>query len=149
VTREDPAFGGPVAGIAAGLAALGPGRAPRVLVLACDVPRASAAMPALLDAASGDPSSPDGAFLVRDGRAQWLVGVYARSALDTALADLARARPDGLHGASVRSLMAGLRCVEVPDPDGLSDDVDTWADATRLAAVSRAPTPPPPPRRNR
>ncbi|PJI84900.1 gephyrin-like molybdotransferase Glp [Luteimicrobium subarcticum] len=142
LTREDPPFGGPAAGIAAGLAALdaeqtrarGDDRrasADRVLVLACDVPRAAGAVPLLLAAAA---RTDDGAFLVRDGRAQWLVGVYARPALDDALAALAASRTDGLHGASVRALVAPLACAEVPDPDGLSADVDTWADVARFAA---------------
>ncbi|MGC5165596.1 gephyrin-like molybdotransferase Glp [Luteimicrobium sp. DT211] len=139
VVREDPPFGGPVAGLAAGLAALprpepGVSEMP-VLVVACDVPRAADAVPLLLAAAYGpEADAPDGAYLVRDGRPQWLVGVYAREALDRALADLS-AGGDGLAGASVRALVAGLRCAEVADPDALSDDVDTWDDAARLAAT--------------
>jgi molybdopterin-guanine dinucleotide biosynthesis protein A len=139
VVREDPPFGGPVAGLAAGLAALprpepGGSEVP-VLVLACDVPRAHAAVPLLLAAAYGpEADAPDGAYLVRDGHPQWLVGVYARDALDRALATLTG--DDGtLAGASVRALVAGLRCAEVADPDALSDDVDTWDDAARLAAA--------------
>ncbi|MFC8734510.1 gephyrin-like molybdotransferase Glp [Luteimicrobium sp. NPDC057192] len=139
VVREEPPFGGPVAGLAAGLAALprpepGDSEVP-VLVLACDVPRAHEAVPLLLAAAYGPAAdAPDGAYLVRDGRPQWLVGVYARDALDRSLRDLA-ASGDGLAGASVRALVAGLRCAEVADPGALSDDVDTWDDAARLAAA--------------
>ncbi|HWK93390.1 MAG TPA: gephyrin-like molybdotransferase Glp [Luteimicrobium sp.] len=149
VVREDPPFGGPVAGLAAGLAALprpepGDSEVP-VLVLACDVPRAHAAVPLLLAAAYGpEADAPDGAYLVRDGRPQWLVGVYAREALDGALAELASGA-DGLAGASVRALVAGLRCAEVPDPGALSDDVDTWDDAARLAAALASSTAPPAP----
>ena len=140
IVREDPPFGGPVAGLATGLAALPRpepgGSAAPVLVLACDVPRAHDAVPLLL-AAARDPGAHDGAYLVRDGRPQWLVGVYAREPLERALASLAIGTDgtDGLAGASVRSLVAGLRCAEVADPDALSDDVDTWDDAARLAAA--------------
>src|SRR5690606_27635971 len=46
--REQPAFGGPVAAIAAGLRAL-PDDADAVLVIACDMPGIARALPALLD----------------------------------------------------------------------------------------------------
>jgi len=155
VAREDPPFGGPVAGLDAGLRALdrahgrahehsrerGPGTAPTwVLVLAVDVPRAAEAVPLLRAAVAAPPpgsapgsapgSPPDGAYLVRDGRAQWLVGAYRRDALRRALDALAG--PDGLTGLPVRRLVAGLSCLEVPDVDGLSADVDTWDDVRRL-----------------
>jgi molybdopterin-guanine dinucleotide biosynthesis protein A len=149
--REDPPFGGPVAGIAAGLRALGPEPSAWVLVLACDVPRAADAVPLLVRALatlspelsergpgtaaprSDNPGGhgEDGAFLVRGGRAQWLVGIYRRDRLDSAL-DALRDAAGSVHGAPVRRLVAQLRCLEVEDPDGLSDDVDTWDDAERL-----------------
>ncbi len=53
LTREDPPFGGPVAGTAAGLTALPDGAAPWVLLLACDVPRAAEAVPLLVASAVG------------------------------------------------------------------------------------------------
>ncbi len=127
LTREDPPFGGPVAGIAAGLAALpDDDGAPWVLVLACDVPRAAEAVPALLAAARALPDDPPvhAVHAVRDGREQWLVGLYRRAAVEGALAALPAA-----HGASVRRLLAGLPAVVVPDEDGATDDVDTWEDA--------------------
>lgn len=126
LTREDPPFGGPVAGIAAGLSALpgsDDGGAPWVLVLACDVPRAAEAVPALLSAArrrTGEVA----VHATRDGREQWLVGLYERAALADALAAL-----PSVHGASVRRLLAGLPALAVPDDDGATDDVDTWEDA--------------------
>ncbi|MFI6427979.1 molybdenum cofactor guanylyltransferase [Promicromonospora sp. NPDC050880] len=124
LTREDPPHGGPVAGLAAGLRALPAPGAPWVLVLAVDVPYAVHAVTALEHAVSREPA--DGAHLVRDGRAQWLVGLYRRAALDAAL--------DGTdaHGASMRRLVGALRCTEVTDPAGWSDDIDTPADAARL-----------------
>ncbi|GAA1989679.1 hypothetical protein GCM10009718_29090 [Isoptericola halotolerans] len=128
VTREDPPFGGPVAGIDAGLRALGrPGAPPWVLVLAVDVPGAAAALPALHAAVARHPEA-DGAHLVRAGRAQWLVGLYRRDALAAAL------QGTDPHGAPVRTLAAGLHLVTVPDETGMSDDVDTWDDRDRLTA---------------
>ena len=122
---EDPPDGGPVAGLAAGLAALG-ATGGLVVVLACDVPRAGRALPALLEAAS-DPDA-DGARLVsRDGHPQHLVAAYRASALARAFADLPEAR-----GASMRRLLSGLRLVDVPDTDDAAADADTWADVERL-----------------
>lgn len=126
LTREDPPFGGPVAGLAAGLRALpGPG-VPWVLLLAVDVPRAARAITFLEQAVAREPV--DGAYLVRAGRAQWLVGLYRRTALDAAL--------DGVRtdGAPMKHLVGALRCIEVPDEAGWSDDIDTPADAARLGA---------------
>ncbi|MFC4613345.1 molybdenum cofactor guanylyltransferase [Cellulomonas algicola] len=161
--QESPAFGGPVAGLAAGLAALpasttaiprlplagdvpsehaaSPSTQPPVaddavpvdedalvVVLACDVPGAGRVVPALVAAALVDPEA-DGARLVGpDGSPQHLVAAYRRSALDAALDAL----PDGLRDASVRSLVAGLRLVDVPDPDDAAADADTWDDVRRL-----------------
>ncbi|MCK0116209.1 NTP transferase domain-containing protein [Isoptericola sp. S6320L] len=126
VTREDPPFGGPVAGLDAGLRALDrPGAPPWVLLLAVDVPGAGAAVPALRSAVAGAPDA-DGAHLVRADRAQWLVGLYRRTALTGAL------RAIDPHGAPVRRLVARLRLVTVPDEAGTSDDVDTWEDVERL-----------------
>jgi len=135
--REDPPFGGPVAGLDAGLRALdaAPGRdAPAlVLVLAVDVPRASKAVPLLRAAVAGPGRAADGAYLVRAGRAQWLVGLYRHAVLRRALDHLAGpAGAAGLAGAPVRRLLGALSCVEVPDLDDVSADVDTWEDHRRL-----------------
>jgi molybdopterin-guanine dinucleotide biosynthesis protein A len=147
LTREEPPFGGPVAGIAAGLAALGDtapdeaaadGRtpAPWVLVLACDVPRAAEAVPLLVAAASrsdddadtgADDEHVDAVRAVRAGRDQWLVGLYRRTALDAALARLRAA--GGVDGAPAHLLLRDLPARLVEDPAGLTDDVDTWQDA--------------------
>ncbi|MFF3066378.1 molybdenum cofactor guanylyltransferase [Oerskovia sp. NPDC057915] len=135
LTREDPPFGGPVAGTAAGLAALPDGAAPWVLLLACDVPRAAEAVPLLVEAAAaGVIPGLDGVHLAHDGRDQWLVGLYRREALDAAVArlegDPARG---GAAGAPVRRLVSGMELTRVEDVDGLSTDVDTWQDAETYA----------------
>ena len=142
VTREDPPGGGPVAGLAAGLAVL-PDGAAWVLVLACDLPRVAGAVGDLLTAARGGQSvSPDGAGALPDGAVlvdaqghrQPLAAVYRRLALDEALGRLAE-RTDGLAGVSMRALLADLYLLDVPDPGGFAVDVDTWADVERWADV--------------
>ncbi|MCB7136104.1 molybdenum cofactor guanylyltransferase [Cellulosimicrobium marinum] len=148
LAREDPPFGGPAAGIAAGLAALDaapvPDGAPPawVLVLACDVPRAGDAVPLLLAAAARADQPVDGRVeavrAVRDGRDQWLVGLYRRRALAAAVE---RLRTDGgLDGAPAHRLLGALAAVHVEDREGVTDDVDTWQDAdeqTRAAEHRR------------
>lgn len=140
-TLEQPASGGPVAGIAAGLAALAStpggddastpaseGDGP-VLVLACDVPRVAGVETALFGALAAAPEA-DGAHLVdAEGHSQ-LVAVYRRDALAGALAGLG-----GGHGISVRRLNARLSMVAVADPDGHGQDADTWDDVRHLDAV--------------
>jgi molybdopterin-guanine dinucleotide biosynthesis protein A len=157
-TLEDPPLGGPVAGVAAGLAALDraatesaaresgaststrPGTtAPLLLVLACDVPLAATAVPRLLGSAAGDRDGgePPGAESMRDGaalvdatgRAQWLTAVYRTAVLRARLQALPPA------GASVRELVAGLDLAAVPAAGHEAADVDTWRD---LAALEEA-----------
>nr|WP_300149764.1 NTP transferase domain-containing protein [Propionicimonas sp.] len=88
-TREDPPFGGPVAGLEAGCALLddvaGPERSPWTLVLASDLPDAEAAVAVLL---ATDPGAHDGACLLgADGRLQWLLGCYRTRVLSARLAE--------------------------------------------------------------
>lgn len=162
-TRETPEFGGPVAGIAAGLALVDTAD---VLVLAADLPNAEGAVALLRrhpplsadakdDAPSttgkdsttgkgGDDDAPstngahgiDGVCLIdASGRMQWLVGRYRTDALRSAAAAL----PDGGRDASLRSLLARLRISAIPAGD-LATDVDTWDDLERARAA--APMPP-------
>jgi molybdopterin-guanine dinucleotide biosynthesis protein A len=125
--REEPAYGGPVAAIAAGLRAL-PSRPDAVLVLACDMPGIGAALPALLDGFRGD-----GAIAVDRGQRQQLAIVVAPDALAGALAGL----PE-VTDASMRALLAPLDLAEVAVPGGATDDIDTWDDAARFGAVPTA-----------
>ena len=131
-TLEDPPLGGPVAGIDAGLEWLGTDGPPLVVVLACDVPSAGPLVQRLLAAVASTVS--DGAVAVdADGHRQLLVGAYRRASLATALDAL---RDDGgVHGRAVKRLVAGLRLVEVADPEGLAADADTWQDVTALDAA--------------
>jgi len=123
VTSEDPPGGGPVAGIAAGLAAL-PDGAPWVLLLAVDQPGAPEAVRTLLAALADAPPEVD-AVCHRDGggHPQWLLAAYRRPSLEAALL------PHGTgHGVAVRRLVSGLR-FHHPETGGEHlGDVDTWDD---------------------
>jgi molybdopterin-guanine dinucleotide biosynthesis protein A len=132
-TLEDPPSGGPVAGVAAGLAALdaAPGpSAPLLLLLACDVPRAARAVPRLLRAAAAaheGGTGRDGAALAdAAGRQQWLTAVYRTAALRERL----RVIPPA--GASVRELVSGLDLAAVTASGEEAADVDTWQDLAAL-----------------
>lgn len=122
--REDPAFGGPVAAIAAGLGAL-PGDADAVLVLACDMPAIGSALPALLAMPAG--------IAVDRGRPQHLAIVAPPASLAAALAAL-----PAVADASMRALLEYLDLAAVAVPDGSTDDVDTWEDAARLGVAEFA-----------
>lgn len=143
--REDPPFGGPVAGIAAGLVALAeaPARTSQTartsqaartsqtaewtLVLACDLPWALDAGRVLVSAAEDTAHSTgfDGIYLEdHTGRAQWLSAIYRTRSLRAA----AHALGPTAHGASMRTLVRGLVLSALADPHALSADVDTWDD---------------------
>lgn len=123
VVREDPPFGGPVAGIHAALACLDALGAPtETWLLACDLPRAELIVAQLHDVPI--PENADGVVLVDvDGREQWLAGRYRLSSL--------RASLDGLpavRDVAVRRLLAPLNLHTVVDRVGATLDLDTWAD---------------------
>jgi molybdopterin-guanine dinucleotide biosynthesis protein A len=125
--REHPPGGGPVAAIAAGLAATG--RADLVAVLAADLPFLTRAeVGALRAALTGDH---DGiVFVDQGGRQQWLCGMYRTAALRRALAAL-----DPPAGRPMRALVAGLRLAKLDRPVGASPppwyDCDTEDDYRR------------------
>ncbi|MEZ2389463.1 molybdenum cofactor guanylyltransferase [bacterium RCC_150] len=167
--REEPAFAGPAAAIEAGLAALDAearlkdirhGRPlPRpqwVLVLACDMPHAGAAVQVLFAAfeegagsTGGVADAPHGITgeagreiegvmaVSADGRKQPLLGVYNSAALRREVA--AAAEAGGLANASVFGLVARLDLLAVPVPPGSTDDVDTWEDAAALGVDGDLP----------
>lgn len=144
-TLENPPFGGPVAGIAAGMAALPSAESgDEVLLLACDLPHV-ADIVAVLDAAPlgeaaaapvehshtppeealGTPgwtatAAADGICLLDAERyPQYLAARYRRAALQARLAALG-----DHHAQSVRRLMAGLTMGGVAAP-AIAADVDT------------------------
>lgn len=140
LVREDPPFGGPVAGIAAGLAEIERlGCAGEwVVVTACDHPYAREAAEELL-ARVAESVSLDGFDLITPtdstGHRQTLFALYRRTALADALARVA-----GGHNCSVRRLVADLRSWAPALPDGLLVDVDDPATAAAIG-VSLPSTP--------
>ncbi len=125
--REDPAEGGPAAGLLAGLA--GFPRPPRLVVaLAVDMPRVtSETVRRLVEAVDGDADS-DGALLIdEDGRRQYLCAAYRTQALLAAAP-----APEEQHGLPMKRLVADLRLAEVPALAGETHDVDTWEDLLEL-----------------
>ena len=122
-TRESPRFGGPAAGLLAGVdALLRP--TPYVAVVAVDMPRLTMATLRRLVEAAVDH---DGAALVGpDGRRQ-LVMVLSSARLQEV-----RPEPEAQHDLAVRRLLAPLELVEVPAVGGEHRDVDTWADLRDL-----------------
>lgn len=128
--RESPAFGGPVAAIAAGLEHLD---RDEVVILAADTPCAVDAVALLRRHPLGDA---DGVCLAdADDRAQWLIGRYRTAALRAALNEI----PDAGRNASIRSIVSGLRLDVVP-AGALASDVDTWDDLERARARFSAST---------
>lgn len=128
-TRETPEFGGPVAGIAAGLALL---ERAEVYVLAADLPNAEHAVALLRQHPPLSPGDDGVCLSDTAGRMQWLIGRYRTDALRAAAAAL----PDGGRDASIRSLLAGLTITALPAGD-LATDVDTWDDLERARATIR------------
>ena len=133
-TLEDPAGGGPAAGLLAGL-----GRflvAPDlVAVLAVDMPGVTAGTVARLAWVVEGDDGVDGARLVdEDGRAQPLAAVYRREALAAA----APADVEQHHGLPVRRLLAQLRLVDVPAVGDEARDVDTWEALRELRELREA-----------
>jgi molybdopterin-guanine dinucleotide biosynthesis protein A len=116
-TVEDPPSGGPVAGLAAGLAH---GSAPIVVVVSCDLPWITEDDVTGLVAGLGDH---DG-FGLRDtgGQEQQLATAYRRTALAQAIQDVGDPRDK-----SVRRTLTGLDLAWT-EPTHAGDDVDTWSD---------------------
>jgi len=127
-TRESPPGGGPLAGLAAGVAAL-TGMAPLVLVLAVDMPHVTADTVGRLVAAVGDG---DGAWLVDGTGRRQLAGVVRRVLVPG---------PDDAHGVPMRRLMERERTVDVAALGREAADVDTWTDVARLRGTDIGPTP--------
>ncbi|GLB68375.1 molybdenum cofactor guanylyltransferase [Arthrobacter mangrovi] len=146
LTREDPPFAGPAAGIAAGVAALdqgtgaehdgGPQGAGLTLILACDMPSAGGLPGQLLDAVAAHPSVRLWLPVDADGRVQPLACCADSRALREALTRFTAA---DLHGLSVRKLIADLPAARFPLAAAATDDVDTWEDAGRFGIARPAP----------
>ena len=123
---EDPPMGGPVAGIAAGLDVLGRRDPVAGLagILTCDAPLSWRALPALHRALAQAGPELDGAC-ARDGEhTQYLLGLYRRQALASAVA------PGGvpLRDTAVRRALGTLRVRAIPTTRDAVRDLDTWTE---------------------
>lgn len=138
LTREDPPFSGPAAGIVAGVRALreldslaqaGTG-SEYTLLLACDMPLLGALPETLLRVAREHPEADVCQPLDASGRAQPLASCVATEALQAAVAELG----DTSAGMSVSGLLASLQVYRfqpdaVAGSDAATSDVDTWESA--------------------
>ena len=139
VARETPRWSGPVASLAAGLAAIEES-APYTVVLAADLPSAAPAVHRLLALAeratrAGAPS--DGMIAVAGGGIrQPLLGVYRSDWLRAAVTAVAGAdtRSD-VRGASMRAVLERMPLHEVEMPDEWCRDIDTPADAAEFGVM--------------
>jgi molybdopterin-guanine dinucleotide biosynthesis protein A len=126
VVREDPPGGGPVAAIAAGLAAVG--GSGLVVVVAGDLPFLTDGAIRDLHEAVGEL---DGAvFVDGQGRRQYLCGVYHVGAVQKMLGHLGDPA-----GQSMRALVSELRVGEVRSP---TDGVPPWVDCDTVDDLRRA-----------
>ncbi|WP_435879017.1 NTP transferase domain-containing protein [Streptomyces griseoluteus] len=139
--REEPAGGGPVAALGAGLRLT---TAEYAVVLSADLPFLGADTVHRLLATLRDGDA-DGAMLTDDdGRDQPLVAAYRTASLRRALADLAtgqggqgvHAGRGGLTGLPLRRLTGALRLIRLTDPLA-SFDCDTWEDIAHARARIR------------
>ena len=113
---EQPALGGPVAGIARGLQEI---NTEYVAIAAVDMPYSSSLFSQLLEAMKSDAAMP----VDSQGFKQPLCGIYRRDALLVALAKLG-----DVHGQSMRALCDLLNIDEVSVDAGALVDIDTPED---------------------
>jgi molybdopterin-guanine dinucleotide biosynthesis protein A len=118
--REEPAGGGPLPGLAAGLAALRGSETGLTVVLATDLPWLEPSdIDRLVAALHGHPGTDAALFFDAEGRTQPLVAAYRTSSLEAALAAVGP-----LDGTPVRLVVHQLAVVTVPDL-GAAGDCDT------------------------
>lgn len=127
-TLEDPPGGGPLAGIDAGLAALGAPADAWVVVVSVDCPGIADVLAALLDEPLGDRC--EGRILrggVPEPFDQYLMGVYRVGALRRVI-DEAVARRGSVRGMGVRRVLRALALERVDVSADVCRDVDTPED---------------------
>lgn len=129
---EDPPGSGPLAALAAGLAAV-PDDASTVVVLAADLPAVTVdTVTSLHEALAAAPA--DAVLLTdRDGRQQPLTAIYARAALERALGVVGDPR-----GAPIRAVLPHLRIATLGEPQAV-EDIDTPEDLARWMRQPREP----------
>ena len=116
VVRESPPGGGPLAGVAAGLAVVG---TDVVCLAPGDTPRAGEVLPLLVAALAADPSVSAAVLVDGEGRANPLLAAYRTDALRHAM-------PVDAHGLPARTLLS-VDHREVASPFEVRD-VDTPED---------------------
>jgi molybdopterin-guanine dinucleotide biosynthesis protein A len=117
--REDPPGGGPLAGLAAGTAALADA-CDLVVVLAVDMPHVTAATVERLRAAASEVG------------AAWLADADGRRQLAGAIRPELVPLPDRARDLPMRMLMSSGSSRAVPALGDEAADVDTWTDLARL-----------------
>lgn len=118
IVREEPAFAGPLAGIAAGIGQI---KTKWVLVLACDLQRPQVLVQSLMRAAERTEIQ-DGIILIdEESREQWLAGFYRCEALSSACERLGQ----NVINAPVRKVLKELDLCRVPIATEDSLDIDT------------------------
>jgi molybdopterin-guanine dinucleotide biosynthesis protein A/DNA-binding MarR family transcriptional regulator len=122
-TREAERGAGPVAALAAGLAALGPDAGAVVVVLAADL---IGVRRSTVDRLAASVRGDGAVLLDAEGKRQWLLGAWRVEALRSAL-------PAETSGASLRRTLGGLSITEVPELPGESADIDTQEDLDRFS----------------
>jgi molybdopterin-guanine dinucleotide biosynthesis protein A len=132
-TREDQPGGGPLAGLAAGVAAAPDRTATDVdrvaVVLAADHPFAGTAVARLIEALTPDPTVDAAIGVDPDGRRQPLLAAYREAPLRLVLAGLDPA------GRPLRAVLDALHVVEVPVTEDEALDLDTPVDAETAARL--------------
>ncbi|SFS80153.1 Molybdopterin-guanine dinucleotide biosynthesis protein A [Saccharopolyspora flava] len=129
-TVEEPAGGGPLAAVDAGLRCLGPGDAV-VAILAGDHPHLTRdTLDRLREALRRDPEAGGAVLAEPGGRPQWLLGVWRVRALREAMPAEVRNRP-------VRAVFDALDPVRVPATTAEVSDVDTQDDLDRARSADR------------
>lgn len=127
-TLEDPPGGGPLAGIDAGLSALGAPVDAWVVVVSVDCPGIADVLAALLDEPLGDRCE---GRILRGGDPepfdQYLMGVYRVGALRRVI-DEAVARRGSVRGMGVRRVLRALALERVDVSADVCRDVDTPED---------------------
>ena len=149
-TREEPPGGGPVAGLAAGLAALTAPAAPTdadpgdpaaadrdgtVVVLAGDLPFTRTAWPRLLAALAADPAADAALGVDPGGHRQPLLAVYREGPLRARLAVVP------VVDQPLRVVTSGLAIIEVPVTAVESLDLDTPEDAAAAERIAASGLP--------
>ncbi|HZP50287.1 MAG TPA: NTP transferase domain-containing protein [Actinocrinis sp.] len=140
--REEPPGGGPVAAIAAGLAALAEvtkGSNDWIGVFAADLPFLTpTAVHSLWTAVGAAEPGYDGAVAVdAEGREQWLNAVYRREALESKIAEYG---PDGVRGLPLRRLVRDLHLLRITQPGNSVLDCDTWEDVDAARRIADSAT---------